>query len=168
MSQREARTLYVQSENLAIEELARQLEGIEGCSYSSLEKLCTAEDWPRQRREFWAKVQQKADAQASTQIAKKRAKGLEQLNDEAIKRTELLLKINEQRLNDGIQKQPDGTSKITLSPGDLGKITRTIMALQHELRLHHNFEPDKPIEGGVGGQGSGTINRLIDVIEGAP
>lgn len=148
---------YVQSpEPISLRELSEHpnFKGRKGCSEHNLQKRCRHEGWIKQRDEFLAKAEQKSTEVALQKIAKKQAIKLEDLNDEATKRTRALLAMNEQLLKDALREVevtgPDGKryteKKLDISPKDLRTLQMNILDLQGALRLYANFDPDRPVE----------------------
>lgn len=148
--------VYVRSpEPVSLTQLVALFKGTRGCSYSQLARRCRYEAWVVEREKFFAKVEQKAETMASTKLAKqKRVITLEELNDDAYSRAQMLLKINEQKIKDAVKKRqvkaPDGQAYqepyVDMEPRELRTIQQNILELHRAMRLYCNFDPDKPVE----------------------
>ncbi len=151
----DAKELYVKSpEPVSLTAMAKMYPGRKGWSYDGLTKRCRKEKWVQARAKFWTKVEQKAETIAVQQIAKKKAVTLEELNDDATKRTRMLLQLNEKLLQDAFYAKgsigPDGKKVkkdfFDMAPRELRTIQQNILEIHAALRLYANFDPDRPIE----------------------
>lgn len=149
------RDLYVKSpEPLSIPDLAKQFKGKKGMSKGQLYRRCREENWVKRRKDYFDKVEQKAEVISVERAASKKAITLDELNEEAANRARMLLKINEQKLKDAVKERevtgPDGTvykeKFVNIAPKDLRTIQKNILELHAALRLYANFDPDKPVE----------------------
>jgi hypothetical protein len=135
------RDLYVYSDtDLSVREVAAYYEGIAGCSVDRLESRCTEEKWRDLRRNHRDIVAEKVAEKTAEKMAERKSAKLSDLNDQAIKRTETLIKISESKIKEHIEGD-----KITLSAKDIRTLTQNIIDLQHEIRLYNNFNPKDPV-----------------------
>lgn len=168
---KDPRDYFVRAESeLSLGELAKVYKGRKGCSYGQICRRSAAEKWVSQRDVFAKERRIKTDEKTIEKSSEQQSKTIHQVNDEALKRADMLTKINEELLKSYfvVEKQADGseTKSLKCTARELRQVTQTLIDLEHAKRLFLNIEPNKPYEtGAAAADGAGNLNELIKVLK---
>jgi hypothetical protein len=114
---------YYVHHDVSIEQLADLYKGQKGCTYPSLRKRCTQENWSEQRRENYAKKVQKTDEKIVEQQASKAAK----INEAHNELSDYIIKIGQALFSQYIEiDKKTGKKVVTCKPSEYRAISQTL------------------------------------------